>query len=74
MGESNATAWWGHHDDLLTEPKQRDPNGALHTTIDYPGIPVDCSSIIESHDILKNEISPRGHTLASLPWPRLRPE
>lgn len=33
---------------------QRDPNGVLHPTIDYPGVPVDRNSIEENHDVLKN--------------------
>ncbi len=32
---------------------QRDPNGVLHPTIDYPGIPVDRASIVENHDVLQ---------------------
>jgi acetamidase/formamidase/AraC-like DNA-binding protein len=33
---------------------QRDPFGVLHPTIDYPGVPVDHSTVVENHDILKN--------------------
>jgi acetamidase/formamidase/AraC-like DNA-binding protein len=33
---------------------QRDPFGVLHPTIDYPGIPVDHSTVVENHGILKN--------------------
>ena len=41
---------------------QRDPSGVLHTTIDYPGVPVDRSSIIENHNVLKNvKIPTRPH-------------
>ncbi|SCC91167.1 Transcriptional regulator, AraC family with acetamidase/formamidase activity [Thiomonas sp. X19] len=41
---------------------QRDPNGVLHPTIDYPGIPVDRSSIVENHNVLKNvKIPVRPH-------------
>jgi len=32
---------------------QRDPNGVLHPTIDYPGIPVDRASIVENHAVLQ---------------------
>ncbi|MDB5861762.1 MAG: twin-arginine translocation pathway signal domain protein [Ramlibacter sp.] len=32
---------------------QRDPNGVLHPTIDYPGIPVDRTSIVENHGVLQ---------------------
>ena len=32
---------------------QRDPSGVLHPTIDYPGVPVDHSTIVENHDVLK---------------------
>jgi acetamidase/formamidase/AraC-like DNA-binding protein len=32
---------------------QRDPNGVLHPTIDYPGIPVDRGSIVENHGVLQ---------------------
>ncbi len=32
---------------------QRDPNGVLHPTIDYPGIPVDRASIVENHGVLQ---------------------
>ncbi len=32
---------------------QRDPSGALHRTIDYPGIPVDHSTVVENHNFLK---------------------
>lgn len=32
---------------------QRDPFGVLHPTIDYPGIPVDHSSVVENHNVLK---------------------
>lgn len=33
---------------------QRDPFGVMHPTIDYPGVPVDHSTVVENHDILKN--------------------
>jgi acetamidase/formamidase/AraC-like DNA-binding protein len=33
---------------------QRDPSGVLHPTIDYPGIPVDHTTIKKNYDILKN--------------------
>ncbi|CAN5226548.1 acetamidase/formamidase family protein [soil metagenome] len=33
---------------------QRDPDGVLHTTIDYPGVCVDRASIVENPDFLKN--------------------
>ena len=32
---------------------QRDPNGVLHPTIDYPGIPIDRASIVENHGVLQ---------------------
>jgi acetamidase/formamidase/AraC-like DNA-binding protein len=31
---------------------QRDPYGVLHPTIDYPGVPVDHSAVVENHEIL----------------------
>jgi acetamidase/formamidase/AraC-like DNA-binding protein len=33
---------------------QRDPFGVMHPTIDYPGVPVDHSTVVENHDVLKN--------------------
>ena len=33
---------------------QTDPFGVVHKTIDYPGVPVDHSTIKENHGILKN--------------------
>jgi acetamidase/formamidase len=33
---------------------QTDPSGVVHNTIDYPGVPVDHSTIKENHGILKN--------------------
>lgn len=33
---------------------QTDPFGIVHPTIDYPGVPVDHSTITKNHDILKN--------------------
>ncbi|MBS9476967.1 acetamidase/formamidase family protein [Ancylobacter radicis] len=32
---------------------QTDPFGVVHETIDYPGVPVDHSRIVERHDVLK---------------------
>ncbi len=32
---------------------QRDPSGVYHATIDYPGVMVDHSTVVENHDILK---------------------
>lgn len=32
---------------------QTDPFGVIHTTIDYPGVPVDHGLVVENHDILK---------------------
>jgi acetamidase/formamidase/AraC-like DNA-binding protein len=32
---------------------QLDPSGVLHPTIDYPGIPVDHSTVVENHNFLK---------------------
>jgi acetamidase/formamidase len=31
---------------------QTDPNGVVHETIDYPGVPVDHATITENHDVL----------------------
>ena len=31
---------------------QRDPSGVYHSTIDYPGVMVDHSSVVENHDVL----------------------
>jgi acetamidase/formamidase len=31
---------------------QTDPNGVVHETIDYPGVPVDHTTITENHDVL----------------------
>ena len=30
-----------------------DPSGAVHRTIDYPGVPVDHALVQENHDVLK---------------------
>lgn len=41
---------------------QRDPSGVLHPTIDYPGVPVDRSSIVENHAVLRGvKIPVRPH-------------
>jgi acetamidase/formamidase len=32
---------------------QRDPSGVLHATIDYPGVPVDHSTVVENHNVLE---------------------
>jgi acetamidase/formamidase/AraC-like DNA-binding protein len=41
---------------------QRDPFGVLHPTIDYPGVPVDHSTVEENHGILRNvKIPVRPH-------------
>jgi acetamidase/formamidase/AraC-like DNA-binding protein len=41
---------------------QRDPFGVMHPTIDYPGVPVDHSTVVENHDILKDvQIPVRPH-------------
>ena len=37
---------------------QRDPNGVLHTTIDYPGVPIDRASIEENHGVLQGVTIP----------------
>ncbi|MDE2505426.1 MAG: acetamidase/formamidase family protein [Burkholderiales bacterium] len=37
---------------------QRDPNGVLHPTIDYPGIPLDRSTITENHAVLQGVTIP----------------
>ncbi|MEB0055931.1 acetamidase/formamidase family protein [Variovorax sp. LG9.2] len=37
---------------------QRDPNGVLHPTIDYPGIPIDRASIVENHGVLQGVTIP----------------
>jgi acetamidase/formamidase len=33
---------------------QTDPFGVVHNTIDYPGVPVDHSTVVENHGVLKN--------------------
>jgi acetamidase/formamidase len=33
---------------------QTDPFGVVHKTIDYPGVPVDHSTVVENHGVLKN--------------------
>lgn len=41
---------------------QTDPDGVLHATIDYPGVPVDRASIVENHDVLRGvKIPVRPH-------------
>ncbi len=41
---------------------QRDPFGVVHPTIDYPGVPVDHSTVVENHKILQNvKIPVRPH-------------
>lgn len=41
---------------------QLDPSGVLHPTIDYPGVPIDRSSIVENHNVLKGiQIPVRPH-------------
>lgn len=41
---------------------QRDPFGVLHPTIDYPGVPVDHSTIVKNHEVLRDiEIPVRPH-------------
>ena len=41
---------------------QRDPNGVLHPTIDYPGVPIDRASIVENHGVLEGvKIPVRPH-------------
>ncbi|HEY3598943.1 MAG TPA: acetamidase/formamidase family protein [Paraburkholderia sp.] len=41
---------------------QRDPFGVMHPIIDYPGVPVDHSTVVENHNILKNvKIPVRPH-------------
>ena len=37
---------------------QRDPAGVVHPTIDYPGVPVDRSSIQENHHVLRGVTIP----------------
>ncbi len=37
---------------------QRDPNGVLHPTIDYPGVPIDRASIVENHGVLEGVTIP----------------
>jgi acetamidase/formamidase/AraC-like DNA-binding protein len=49
--------WHGEHAHAVYNFRwtpQRDPSGVLHPTIDYPGLPVDHSSIVENHGILKD--------------------
>jgi acetamidase/formamidase/AraC-like DNA-binding protein len=41
---------------------QRDPNGVLHPTIDYPGVPIDRGAIVENHGVLQGvKIPVRPH-------------
>lgn len=41
---------------------QRDPFGVVHKTIDYPGVPVDHTTVVKNFDILKNvKIPVRPH-------------
>ncbi|MFT4268741.1 MAG: acetamidase/formamidase family protein, partial [Xenophilus sp.] len=41
---------------------QTDPRGVLHPTIDYPGVPVDRTSIVENHGVLQGvKIPVRPH-------------
>ena len=41
---------------------QRDPNGVVHPTIDYPGVPIDRSTIVENHSVLEGvKIPVRPH-------------
>ena len=41
---------------------QTDPNGVLHPTIDYPGVPIDRSAIVENHGVLQGvKIPVRPH-------------
>ncbi|MBK4735372.1 acetamidase/formamidase family protein [Noviherbaspirillum pedocola] len=41
---------------------QTDPFGVVHASIDYPGVPVDHSTIVKNHDVLKNVRVPvRAH-------------
>jgi acetamidase/formamidase/AraC-like DNA-binding protein len=37
---------------------QLDPNGVLHSTIDYPGVPIDRASIVENHGVLQGVTIP----------------
>lgn len=37
---------------------QTDPSGVLHPTIDYPGIPIDRTSIVENHGVLQGVTIP----------------
>ncbi|WP_250495328.1 acetamidase/formamidase family protein [Caballeronia sp. GAWG1-1] len=37
---------------------QRDPFGVMHPIIDYPGVPVDHSTVVENHNVLKNVTIP----------------
>ena len=49
---------------------QTDPFGVVHPTIDYPGIPVDHSTVKENHGVLKNvrvPIRPHFGTLGLAP-------
>jgi hypothetical protein len=39
-----------------------DPDGVVHHTVDYPGIPVDHTTITKKHDVLKDiRIPIRAH-------------
>src|SRR4029078_9192073 len=40
--------------DTFPCPPQTDPFGVVHKTIDYPGVPVDHSTIKENWGVLKN--------------------
>jgi acetamidase/formamidase/AraC-like DNA-binding protein len=41
---------------------QMDPSGVLHPTIDYPGVPIDRTSIVENHNVLQGiKIPVRPH-------------
>jgi acetamidase/formamidase/AraC-like DNA-binding protein len=51
---------------------QRDPFGVVHTTIDYPGVPVDHSTIEKNYGVLKNvkiPVRPHFGLIAVAPQP-----
>ncbi len=58
---------WPAHDDACACARavynyrwvpQRDPAGVVHETMDYPGVPVDRSSIQENHQVLRGVTIP----------------
>jgi acetamidase/formamidase/AraC-like DNA-binding protein len=57
-----AHKWCAHAVYNFRWTPQTDPDGVVHPTIDYPGVPVDRSSIIENHEVLQGvQIPVRPH-------------